>query len=262
MKKVEFIELLRKKLSIIEENELNDILDEYEQHITMKIEERNCTEDEAIADFGDVNQLIAEILQAYHVRTNYDEQQKKEKRMQVAEKSKEYAEKTAGLCSKAVVWIKEHFKKLCSSIKGFFSNIFKKDDYIEENEQKEEIFKKNKLINKQERYEEEKVSFLSKVNRVFNRFMRCCIRFIRWCLRVVCNITAAFITGMVGILSAFNIIALGILLVLMFMGYPIIGITIISIGALMCETAVIAFSFGLIKRKKNRQEVELDEQEV
>ena len=47
-----------------------DIMEEYEQHIDMKVQ-RGLTEEEAIADFGNVKELTAEILEAYHVRGDY-----------------------------------------------------------------------------------------------------------------------------------------------------------------------------------------------
>ena len=45
-------------------------MEEYEQHIDMKVQ-RGLTEEEAIADFGNVKELTAEILEAYHVRGDY-----------------------------------------------------------------------------------------------------------------------------------------------------------------------------------------------
>jgi len=70
MDKREFIERLKQSLSVLQEDELRDILDEYEQHIDMKVES-GLTESEAIADFGSLPELTAEILEAYHVRADY-----------------------------------------------------------------------------------------------------------------------------------------------------------------------------------------------
>ena len=49
---------------------LRDILSEYEQHIDMKVKS-GLSEEEAIADFGSLPELTAEILEAYHVRADY-----------------------------------------------------------------------------------------------------------------------------------------------------------------------------------------------
>ena len=70
MNKQEFLAALRKALAVLEEEELRDIVDEYEQHIDMKVA-NGLTEEEAIADFGDFKELTAELLEAYHVRADY-----------------------------------------------------------------------------------------------------------------------------------------------------------------------------------------------
>lgn len=70
MDKREFLAELEQALSVLQEEELRDILDEYEQHIDMKAES-GLTESEAIEDFGSLAQLTAEILEAYHVRADY-----------------------------------------------------------------------------------------------------------------------------------------------------------------------------------------------
>ncbi len=51
MDKKTFLEELRSSLSVLQETELNDIMDEYEQHIDMKVQS-GLTEEEAIAEFG------------------------------------------------------------------------------------------------------------------------------------------------------------------------------------------------------------------
>ena len=74
MDKKTFLTELKKSLRILEEEELRDIISEYEQHIDMKME-KGLTEAEAIADFGDLEELKAEILEAYHVRADYEVEQ-------------------------------------------------------------------------------------------------------------------------------------------------------------------------------------------
>ena len=69
MKQEEFFRLLDRRLSVIEDGERRDILEEYRQHIAMKIREDHISEEEALADFGDVDSFADEILSAYHVRT-------------------------------------------------------------------------------------------------------------------------------------------------------------------------------------------------
>lgn len=70
MDKITFLRELEKGLSILQKDELEDIISEYEQHIDMKIES-GLPEEEAISDFGNLEELTAEILEVYHVRSDY-----------------------------------------------------------------------------------------------------------------------------------------------------------------------------------------------
>ena len=67
MKKEEFLKKLRKRLDILEEQEVEDILSEYVEYIDEKIE-NGSTEEEAVASFGNVNELAEELLKAYKVK--------------------------------------------------------------------------------------------------------------------------------------------------------------------------------------------------
>lgn len=70
MNKAEFIAGLDERLAVLTDDERRDILDEYEQHIDMKVM-RGMSEEAAIADFGRLDELAADILEAYHVRADY-----------------------------------------------------------------------------------------------------------------------------------------------------------------------------------------------
>lgn len=71
MKKKEFLEKLEKRLSILNEEERNDIINEYKDHIERKILS-GMSEEEAVKDFGDFNTLIKDILSAYKINENYE----------------------------------------------------------------------------------------------------------------------------------------------------------------------------------------------
>ena len=66
MTREEFFAKLDARLSILNEKERKDIIDEYISHIDFKIQDGK-TEAQAIADFGDIDELAAEILEAYHI---------------------------------------------------------------------------------------------------------------------------------------------------------------------------------------------------
>ena len=54
MNKAEFLERLDSRIAVLTESERKDILDEYAQHIDMKMAE-NLSEQEAIEEFGDMD---------------------------------------------------------------------------------------------------------------------------------------------------------------------------------------------------------------
>ena len=70
MNKEEFIRNLTHKLMVLNDQERADILLEYEQHIEMKVAS-GLSEEQAIEDFGDLDDLAKEILDAYHINTTY-----------------------------------------------------------------------------------------------------------------------------------------------------------------------------------------------
>ena len=60
MNKEMFLEELRGYLQVLEDQEQDDILEEYAQHIDMKML-KGLSEEEAIRDFGSVKELAEEI---------------------------------------------------------------------------------------------------------------------------------------------------------------------------------------------------------
>lgn len=68
MNKKEFLVSLRKQLNILKESEIEDIVQEYELHIDDEVS-AGKTEEEAVENFGDVEELAREILDAYQLKT-------------------------------------------------------------------------------------------------------------------------------------------------------------------------------------------------
>ena len=78
MSKEAFLGELQKHLEILEDDEQRDILEEYAQHIDIKIQNGQSEED-AIRDFGPVKELAAEILEAYHVKPEFGEEKRRKR---------------------------------------------------------------------------------------------------------------------------------------------------------------------------------------
>ena len=71
MTKREFLKELEDRLQMLDEKERKDMIEEYSQHISMCMKS-GMKEEEAIEDFGDMDDLIAEILEAYHLDPEYE----------------------------------------------------------------------------------------------------------------------------------------------------------------------------------------------
>lgn len=71
MNKKEFLGFLEKRLAVLDKTERNDILAEFDWHITNKIA-NGADEETAIADFGDPEIFVEEILDAYKIDPEYD----------------------------------------------------------------------------------------------------------------------------------------------------------------------------------------------
>ena len=73
MTREEFFAKLDARLSVLNEKERKDIMEEYQSHIEFKMQDGK-TEAEAINDFGDIDALADEILEAYHIDNNATKQ--------------------------------------------------------------------------------------------------------------------------------------------------------------------------------------------
>lgn len=108
MNKNEFLEKLEKKLNILEESERKDIINEYKDILEEKIK-HGKTEEEAVKDFGDFDELIKEILKAYKINPQNSKDKAKE------------------ILDAGEVLIKDSAKKLSESADKLIKNISKED---------------------------------------------------------------------------------------------------------------------------------------
>lgn len=70
MNKKDFLNSLQKKLSILDEQEIKDIINEYEDIIDQKVKDGK-TEEEAVKEFGSIDELSTEILKTYKLNSKY-----------------------------------------------------------------------------------------------------------------------------------------------------------------------------------------------
>ncbi|MCI9233321.1 MAG: DUF1700 domain-containing protein [Bacilli bacterium] len=103
MNKKKFLKILEEKLQILSEEERKDILNEYKDTIEEKIR-HGSSEEEAVADFGSVEELSREILKAYKINPDYSNGKDKVKEFVEEGESliKKGAEKLSGWTQDAI----------------------------------------------------------------------------------------------------------------------------------------------------------------
>lgn len=206
------------RLQMLNEKERKDMIEEYSQHISMRMES-GMKEEEAIDDFGNIDDLIAEILDAYHLDPEYE----------VKNKGRNGKTGVADLLPK-----------------DFFEKRKKKS--------KERDLKKNKRVETMERFKKNRGETIeniadkarktsgSAISWSWDKAKKIFLIFVKVVL-ICLVVPAAFfdVAGLVG---------LGTLSVMAFQGYPVIGCVIVALGAVLSMTAYILFLFSYILKGK------------
>ena len=93
MNKREFLRNLEDRLSILDKQEVKDILDEYEDIIDEKVKNGKSVE-EAVSEFGSIDELSTEILKAYKLNSEYTKSKNSKEKMKGFEEGIKEASKT------------------------------------------------------------------------------------------------------------------------------------------------------------------------
>lgn len=221
MTKKEFLKEMEDRLQMLDEKERKDMIEEYSQHISLRMES-GMKEEEAIDDFGDIDDLIAEIFEAYHLNPEYEKKEKEKK-----EKA-----------SVADLLPKDFFSKRKEKER---EKISRKSGQSEPEGVKRTLrFKKSqeqKLSDVADKAAQKSGNVISwswnKIKRILGVFVKVLLLFLA--------LPAAFF-------DAAGLFILGTLLVMAFQGYPVIGCVIIAFGAILSMTAYILFLFTYIVR--------------
>lgn len=257
MKKEEFLAKLKKNLSILEEKEIQDIVEEYEQHIDMKMK-GGLSEEAAIQDFGDLKELTAGILEAYHVKADYQGEKKnldfdkvKEESRKATEKATSAIGKGAGMIGKgagaAGKWGVRQGKKLLKLMQRPF------------------LYIKTTLKNSRE-----KAKGKGLLGRIWLLFLGMCSALwkgCKGCLRLCWNVFWLFSGVMMAMLTLFLVFLFGMTLVLLHEGYPLVGVLLMIIGSgLACGAFTLLFMSLMIRKnvvssdsEQNKQQTPPDE---
>lgn len=227
MTKKEFLKELEDRLQMLDEKERKDMIEEYSQHISMRMKS-GMKEEEAIDDFGDVDDLIAEILEAYHLDPEYEV------------KNRKRSEKTGISDLLPKDFLGKRTKRDRTGNKDNISNKsnVRRNKKVEETAQfkAEQGRKREGIADKAIKTSGNAVSWSwDKVKKLFFIFVKVLLIFLA--------LPAAFF-------DLADLVGLGMLSVMAFQGYPVIGCVIIAFGAVLSMTAYILFLFSYILKGK------------
>ena len=233
MNKSEFLSELEKRIRVLDKSEIKDILAEYSQHIDMEMS-NGLTEDEAIKSFGSIDELTSEILVAYHVNPEY-----------------EYDAEISEIIDSDNIENKSKGKKAFSEAKEGIKEWQKK---LHDKRLAKKAIKAEQKALKKEKSKDEFGEFIEKgknngkavgrsvgngVKTLTSKIWTLC----KWIFVILCIIPDAA-------LAVISIFGIGILVVLMFQGYPVIGVLIALIGMAIASVAFGGLLISIVVKKK------------
>lgn len=258
MTKKDFLKELESRLQMLDEKERKDIIEEYSQHIGMRMES-GMKEEEAIDDFGDMDDLIAEILEAYHLDPEYEVKNRERKGIPGVTEllpkdffGKRIKKAREGKLNGSHKENDNHFKKdgnHATERKGRF----KTNGYQES--ERDDQFKTNGY-----QKAERKINRGRKVEEIADKAMKTSGHAVSWSWNKIKQVFYIFIKVVLVFLALpamfldlAGLFGLGTLGVMAFRGYPVIGCIIIALGAVMSMTAYILFLFTYVLRGRSEK---------
>lgn len=264
MNRQEFIDQLREYLKVLQDEEQEDILAEYSQHIEMKMK-NGLSEEEAIRDFGQVKELAAEILEAYHVSE--------------ALQRKSFLGAAASWLGEKAAFVGRGIRKACcfiwKQICRPFALISRKGSELAERLREKRAFRQTMLeggavgfAGAADRLGEAsgvgqdgqlrieggvrmgKRSIFERTQDGLKRLFGFCFRLFVACCRLAWNGAVICGAGFFGLMGLFFLFCFGTLVVLWIQGYPLAGLVCGCLGAVLCCAALTLFGGTFFWRKK------------
>ena len=230
MNKTEFLFMLERRLIMLNDTERDDLINEYTQHIDMKVAS-GLSEEEAIADFGDPEELIKELLDAYNLNTNYDPTR--------TDSNEPHTNKKVHK-QQAITKINRTWSSFCSGAKQKLENT-KKQYTIKKNNKPEAPSKREAVSHALEHITVPHISIGA-----------CCTKIISWCKALVrfCLKLSAFCVLLCAGACALTLLASSAaMLVFVITGYAIVGPFFIVLGCTLLSLVVtgmlMQYVFGI-----------------
>ena len=292
MDKNTFISQLRQALSVLQMDELEDIVYEYQQHIDMKMKS-GLSQEEAIADFGSLEELTAEILGAYHVRADYAKDQKQDRKRPGTDPGtagRELLQQTGQTCRNAGEkaargirgfggWLRGVFRfwkeKLARTVSGvrqwwdrrrlpgeeadMREGSDQGPDIRGDSDRRLDIREPSVRLSRRRRSSGSGHPILAGVRGLFRMAAHMVsvslgmgLGFAAWGIRMLWN---ACWMGVAGFCICFGLVCLyilGLLVILWMQHYPLAGVTVGCLGLVLCAFSAAIFSLTLLRWKKRR----------
>lgn len=256
MNKDKFLVELREYLRILENQEQEDILEEYAQHIDMKMQ-KGLSEEEAIRDFGPMEELAAQILEAYHVKPEF---QRRGSLLKLPKHNPGSGEGEESFLKRGVRWLRKTAMRVICSIRNGFLWLWRKCRAVMA--WLARPFARRKITDDIElktvwHEGKETAGMGKKFGGFFGRIGHGIAMLWRWIfgccifwLRVCWNMGWLLFSVFCGFMALTALMGIGGILVLLFQGYPLAGIFLISLGGLLCFGALAFWASSLRIRKK------------
>ncbi len=284
MSKEAFLTELAGHLKVLEQQEQQDILDEYAQHIDMKIQ-NGMSEEEAIGDFGPVKELAAEILEAYHVNPEYGDSSRRVKMdfESAAQSAEQGIRQAGGFLKRAGKKLGQWLREVCAWIgKPFYKKqaegaeapngqetVGQQADGNSSHSEKDGAGYCQATIGGQTAQSRQGIigmflgfchdilkgcgHLIASLARVAGKLSRICWDLLRWGLRLCWNVLWFCAAAGLALGTIASIFCFGAILILCFQGYPLMGMTLIALGGILCGGALTCAAWGLIRRKKTAE---------
>lgn len=278
MDKKTFIRELKQALSVLQEEELDDIVSEYEQHIDMK-QASGLTEEEAIADFGSLNKLAADILEAYHVRADYAAAREGQESSSGEHRRRKVFAKTKEICARFGNLLGAGMRKMCGWVKNswhgtkrflagsirWMSGLLPDKTGEKCREATEGISQAGEKADGRKRRgrtagNQEKgglqTGMFERTGKLMGRIILFCCEMSLWMIGILWN--GICIVGVLccSLFGGCCLFGLGILAVLLLQGYPLAGVTLACLGAAISSFSAAWLGMTLLWRRKKPEETE------
>lgn len=263
MNKEAFLAKLREYLGILEDREQDDILEEYAQHIDMKMQ-KGLSEEEAICDFGPMEELVAQILEAYHVKPQFSEKEKSISFLKPKFKIESADAKDGGTSAKkALDWLKEKMAAIAHSIRNAFLWMGRKcrifggwlaKPFRQEKPEMNADGSENRITERGTNEMGKQINgCFSAMGKGMVSLWRYLCAFCLWFLKLLWNLAWLMFSLLCAFMAMIALMGFGTLLILLFQGYPFFGIFLISLGGILCFGALSCGAFSLLIREKEEK---------